>query len=391
MFQIIDTTLREGEQYRDAYFTTENKVQVARALDEFGVEYIEVTNPAASPRSRADCATLCALQLRTSKIVGHIRCCLDDATVAVQVGLKHVNVMIGTSPQMQKFSHGKSLDKISKEAKSVIEFLCSHDVTVRFSGEDAFRTDLQKLVKLYEMVEACGVSRVGIPDTVGCATPDEVERVVSAVRAAVKVDIETHFHNDTGCAVANAYMAIKAGATHINTTVLGIGERNGITPLGGFMARMTVCDREYVLSKYKLTTLASLEALVSSCCNDLAIPFNNCITGSAAFSHKAGIHTKAVLANPQTYEVLRPEDFGVTRHVEVASALSGWNAVMSRARSLGLDIGEGDCKRITKLIKDNADKRNICSKDVDDMLRYMTAQRVGQGQVMQQDMAGIMA
>lgn len=221
MFQIIDSTLREGEQYRDAYFTSENKLDIARALDEFGVEYIEVTNPAASARSKADCASLCSLPLRKARVVAHIRCHMDDARTAIDVGLRHVNVMIGTSQEMQKYSHGKRMDDIAESALAVVGLLRSAGISVRFSGEDAFRTDIRALVELYRKLEACGVSRVGIPDTVGCATPDQVARVVSIVRDAVRVDIETHFHNDTGCAVANAYMAVKAGATHINTTVLG--------------------------------------------------------------------------------------------------------------------------------------------------------------------------
>lgn len=130
---------------------------------------------------------------------------------------------------------------------------------------------------------------------------------------------------------------------------------------------MTVCDRDEILAKYKVKTLLSLEQLVAGCCN-ITVPFNNCITGSAAFYHKAGIHTKAVLANPSTYEVLHPEDFGVTRQVDCASALSGWNAVMDRSLSLGLDVTEVDCKRVTRSIKEAADCGKILSEDVDRIL-----------------------
>lgn len=221
MFQIIDSTLREGEQYHQANFSTDDKVKIAQGLDRFGVEYIEVTNPAASAKHQRDCTILCSLGLPRSKIVGHIRCNLEDAMTAVKAGLKRVNVMIGTSSYMQKFSHGKTLEEITSAALTVVSYLRSKDIEVRFSGEDAFRTDLTKLINLYKRMESYGVARVGIPDTVGCAGPDDVMRVVSAIREAVSVDIETHFHNDTGCAVANAYMAVKAGATHIDTSVLG--------------------------------------------------------------------------------------------------------------------------------------------------------------------------
>ena len=132
------------------------------------------------------------------------------------------------------------------------------------------------------------------------------------LRGVVSCDIETHFHNDTGCAIANAYCALEAGATHVDTSVLGIGERNGITPLGGLMARMIVADREYVMSKYKLEKLKDIEDLVAQAV-EVNIPFNNPITGFCAFTHKAGIHAKAILQNPSTYEIINPADFGMER------------------------------------------------------------------------------
>lgn len=133
---------------------------------------------------------------------------------------------------------------------------------------------------------------------------------------------------------------------------------------------MAALDRGLIREKYDLKALAPLEKLVASCCR-LAIPFNNCITGSAAFCHKAGIHTKAILADPSTYEILRPEDFGVERSIDIASPLTGWNAISNRAQTLGIDISKDDCKRVTKLIKESANAGTIGKNDVDDMLRCM--------------------
>jgi len=151
------------------------------------------------------------------------------------------------------------------------------------------------------------------------------------LRGVVSCDIETHFHNDTGCAIANAYSALEAGATHVDTSVLGIGERNGIPPLGGFIARMLASDRDYVKSKYNLHKLKAVEDLVASAV-EINIPFNNYITGFCAFTHKAGIHAKAILANPATYEIINPADFGMQRYVHFASRLTGWNAIKSRCK-----------------------------------------------------------
>jgi homocitrate synthase len=132
---------------------------------------------------------------------------------------------------------------------------------------------------------------------------------VRTLRGVVSCDIETHFHNDTGCSIANAYAALEAGATHIDTSVLGIGERNGITPLGGLVARMYTADREGVMKKYNLEMLREVENIVAEAVQ-IQVPFNNYITGYCAFTHKAGIHAKAILNNPSTYEILNPADFG---------------------------------------------------------------------------------
>lgn len=249
-------------------------------------------------------------------------------------------VVIGTSSILREFSHGKDMDYIMKQATEVIQFIKSKGLEVRFSSEDSFRSDLVDLLSLYRHVDKLGVHRVGIADTVGCADPRQVYELVRTLRGVVSCDIECHFHNDTGCAIANAYsgervgrrpkwwqllhvvvwrwmmsthfnpkLALEAGATHIDTSVLGIGERNGITPLGGLVARMYTADREGICRKYNLNALRDVENLVADAVS-IQVPFNNYITGYCAFTHKAGIHAKAILNNPSTYEILRPEDFG---------------------------------------------------------------------------------
>ncbi|KAJ4204475.1 Saccharopine dehydrogenase [Fusarium falciforme] len=199
---------------------------------------------------------------------------MDDARIAVQTGVDGINMCIGTSAQLMKHSHGKDLDWIAKKATEVIQFAQSHGVEVRFSGEDSFRSDFSEIIKLYSLVDRLGAQRVGIADTVGGATWREVDEKISTLRQVISCDIETHFHNDTGCAVSNAFTALEAGATHIDTTVLGIGERNGITSLGGLMASLMHSEHRSVLNKYKLEKLAALEELVAKAV-DVEIPWNN--------------------------------------------------------------------------------------------------------------------
>ncbi|KAJ1656391.1 homocitrate synthase lys21 [Dispira simplex] len=371
-FSIIESTLREGEQFANAFFDTEKKIEIAKALDDFGVEYLELTSPAASEQSRQDCIAIANLGLK-AKILTHTRCHMDDARIAVETGVDGLDVVIGTSSLLREFSHGKDMEYITKQAVEVIEFIKSKGLEVRFSTEDSFRSDLVDLLSIYKVVDKLGVNRVGIADTVGCATPNQVYELVRTLRGVVSCDIECHFHNDTGCAIANAYAALEAGATHIDTSVLGIGERNGITPLGGLVARMYAADRDYVMGKYKLNQLRDVENLVADAV-EIQVPFNNYITGYCAFTHKAGIHAKAILNNPSTYEILKPEDFGMTRYVSIGHRLTGWNAVKNRAQQLDLILTDEQIKKVTAEIKALADIRPRSLDDVDQILRDVHAE-----------------
>ncbi len=366
-FAIIESTLREGEQFANAFFTSDQKVEIARLLDAFGVEYLELTSPAASPQSRKDCQRIASLGLK-AKILTHTRCHMDDAKLAVDTGVDGIDVVFGTSSYLREFSHGKDIPYIIETAIEVVEFIKSQGLEVRFSSEDSFRSDLVDLLTIYRTVDQVGVNRVGIADTVGVASPRQVYELVRTLRGVVHCDIEFHGHDDTGCAIANAYAALEAGATHVDTSVLGIGERNGITPLGGFIARMYAHNRELVRSKYNLPLLREVENLVASLVG-VDVPFNNYITGYTAFTHKAGIHAKAILNNPSTYEILDPADFGLTRYIHVAHRLTGWNAIKQRAEQLRLRLTDAQVKEITAHIKALADEKPLSLDDVDALLR----------------------
>ncbi|KAI9805456.1 MAG: Saccharopine dehydrogenase [Sarcosagium campestre] len=391
-FKIIESTLREGEQFANAFFDTAKKIEIARALDDFGVDYIELTSPAASEQSRLDCEAICKLGLKSKvtpssfEILTHIRCHMDDARIAVETGVDGVDVVIGTSSYLREHSHGKDMTYITNTAIEVITFVKSKGIEIRFSTEDSFRSDLVDLLSIYSTVDKVGVNRVGIADTVGCASPRQVFDLIRTLRGVVSCDIETHFHNDTGCGIANAYCALEAGATHIDTSVLGIGERNGITPLGGFMARMIAADRDYVKSKYRLEKLKDIEDLVAQAV-EVNIPFNNYITGFCAFTHKAGIHAKAILNNPSTYEIINPADFGMSRYVHFASRLTGWNAIKSRASQLNIEMTDNQYKSCTAKIKAMADVRPIAVDDADSIIRaYHRNLKLGEEKPLLSDM-----
>ncbi|MGI6375778.1 MAG: homocitrate synthase [Anaerolineae bacterium] len=371
-FSIIESTLREGEQFVGANFTPAQKIDIARALDEFGVEYIEVTSPAASPQSYEDCKTIAGLGLR-AKVLTHTRCTIDDARLAMETGVDGIDVLIGTSSVLRQFSHGKDIPRIIEMAREVVSFLLGHGFEVRFSTEDSFRSNIEDIIPIYQAVDALGINRVGIADTVGVATPLQVYDLVSRVRQAVGCDIEFHGHNDSGCAIANAFCALEAGATHVDVSVLGIGERNGIAPLGGLVARLYAHDRQLV-AKYNLPKIVDLDNMVADIVG-VGIPFNNYITGITAFTHKAGIHAKAVLNNPETYEILDPHDFGLTRYISIAHRLTGWNAIKARAEQLSLTMSDAELHEATAHIKALADEKPIGLDDVDAILRRMIQER----------------
>lgn len=367
-YSIIESTLREGEQFSTATFTTAQKLEIAGLLDQFGVEMIEMTSPCASPQSAEDIRAVVNSGLK-ARILTHIRCKKEDAQQALETGVHGVDVVIGTSPRLMQHSHGKSIREIIDTAVEVMHYIREQapNIILRFSTEDSFRSRESDLLRVYLAVADTGlVNRLGIADTVGVALPTRVYEIVRQLVRLTGLDIEFHGHNDSGCAIANACAALEAGATHIDTTILGIGERNGITPLGGLIARLYTINKSYV-AKYNLPMLPILDQLIADTCQ-IEIPFNNYITGSSAFIHKAGIHAKAVLADPETYESLNPTDFGLTREIVIGHRLTGWNAVRSRAQQLGLSLTDDVLQALTRVIKERADTAPMTLSQIDALL-----------------------
>jgi homocitrate synthase len=371
-WKLIDTTLREGEQFARGSFRTEDKLEIARALDTFGVEYIEVTSPAASPQSQRDAAQIVKLGLG-ARVITHSRCVVDDVRAALETGVRGIGLLFATSRILRDSSHGKSIQQIIDAMGPPIELALRSGLEVRFSAEDAFRSEVPDLVQVYQAAERLGVHRVGIADTVGIATPRQVFALFREVRRAVRCDIGFHGHDDTGCAIANAYEAIAAGATHVDVSVLGIGERVGITPLGGLVARMFSLEPQAVAERYRLGQLRELERLVARV-TGVEIPFDNYVTGETAYSHKAGMHLKAMMANPGSYEIIPPEAFGLSRRLIVGSRLTGRHAIAYRAREMGITFGETELKSLTRRIKELADAGELSEEQLDAVLReWVTA------------------
>ena len=360
---ILDSTLREGEQFTGAYFTLEQRLQIARLLDALGVAFIEVPSPYASPETRNAIEALCALQLR-AHIVAHVRCVEADVEAALETPIYGINLFYGTSTELRSYSHGRRIEQMIADAVPLIRRIRAAGRYVRFSAEDAFRSDLVDLLTIFDAVVEAGVQRIGLPDTVGVARPRQVENLLRlCAERYPHVGIEFHGHNDTGCAIANAVAAFEGGADCLDVTALGIGERNGITSLSGLIAQLYMHYPE-VLTGFDLTQLATLDQFVADCLH-LAIPFNSPITAPGAFTHRAGIHTKAVLQNPRAYEVLNPGDFGLVRQVDLGSRYTGRYAVAHRATQLGLHLDGEEIVQLTRDLKARAEQGALNLAEVD--------------------------
>ncbi|GCE19929.1 LeuA family protein [Dictyobacter kobayashii] len=359
---ILDSTLREGEQFIKTFFTLEQRVMIVRLLDRLGVTFIEVPSPVSSPETREAIEAICALNLR-SHVVAHVRCVEADVQAALDTGVYGLNLFFGTSNELRSYSHGRKIEQIAHDAVPLIRRIREAGRYVRFSAEDAFRSDLVDLLTVFDAVVDAGVERIGLPDTVGIATPRQVDRLVSLIANRYpNVGIEFHGHNDTGCAIANTISAFEAGADCLDVTVMGIGERNGIASLSGIISQLYIHYPD-LLAAYDLTQLVELDQYVADCLN-INIPYNMPITAPSAFTHRAGVHTKAVLRNPHAYEILNPTDFGVVRHVDVGSRFTGRYAVGHRAVSLGLQLTSEEIAQLTQALKERAERGSLNDEEV---------------------------
>jgi len=224
-----------------------------------------------------------------------------------------------------------------------------------------FRPDQpQQQTNEHDLHRAAAALLLEVARTDGTVAQEESQRLIKAV--------EKHWHLEPQ-EMDDILQHARDKAIWDDTTVLGIGERNGITSLGGLVARMYTYDRETTRRKYRLEQLRDVELLVSDMVG-VDIPFNNPITGFSAFTHKAGIHAKAILNAPETYEALNPEDFGLTRYLSIAHKLTGWNAVKARAEQLGLELDDRQIKSLTRHIKALADERALTLDDVDELLHH---------------------
>jgi 2-isopropylmalate synthase len=370
---IFDTTLRDGEQAPGCSMTDREKIRVARALAELGVDVIEAGFPAASDGD-FESVRLIAREIRGPIICGLARCGGNDIERAWQALREaerpRLHVFIATSPIHREFKLGMSREEVLRRAVEGVRVARALCEDVEFSAEDAARTELDFLAEVVTAVIDAGATTVNIPDTVGYAVPEEFAERIRYLRQHVpnidRAVISVHCHDDLGMAVANSLAAVQAGARQVECTINGIGERAGNCSLEEVvMAVRTRNDRLPLQTGVDTRRLAPTSRLVSAV-TGVSVPRNKAVVGENAFAHEAGIHQHGMLRHQETYEIMRPEDVGLGGSRLVLGKHSGRHAFRSRVEALGLALDEAELDRAFIAFKALADrKKDIFDADIE--------------------------
>ncbi|NLF00320.1 MAG: pyruvate carboxyltransferase [Anaerolineales bacterium] len=362
--EIVDTTLREGAQtsllydHYKYFFNQTDKMEIVRALIIYGVKFVELFAPVVSPQERDDVAAIQSVrdELVTQKgytfLLAHVRCHPDDVASAIEAGFDGLNLYMGTSSQSRTNGHGKSLDEVARQASSLIEQVRRDHphVILRFSGEDAFRTPEDDLFRVYDRIAPL-VHRLGLPDTVGVTTPTAVLRRVEALRQRYPgLDLEAHFHDDRGFALVNALEAARAGVRYIDTCLMGIGERSGITSMTALLFNLFIDHAYDRLEGYHLRGSYPINMLLASKLQKLV--HSKEPVSLTNRTHTAGVHQKAVLNDAATYEAHPLDQFGVSETEILLGPLSGWNTIYYYLKEIRYyEIDEQTARRIAQAFK----------------------------------------
>jgi len=361
---IFDTTLRDGEQSPGASMNLFEKMEVAQALVELGVDVIEAGFPIASPGDFKAVREI-AKTVRGSVICGLARCRPDDIDRAWEA-IKHaeeprIHVFLATSAIHREHKLKMTKDQIVQHAVEGVKRAVGYCANVEFSPEDAVRTEVDFLCQVVEAAIHAGATTVNIPDTVGYATPAHMCRVIETLRQRVpNIDqavISVHCHNDLGMAVANSLAAVEAGSGQVECTINGIGERAGNCSLEEIvMALRTRKDYYHAHTRVVTQRLVPTSRLVASV-TGIQVQRNKAIVGQNAFAHEAGIHQDGILKERTTYEIMRPEDVGLTMHDLVLGKHSGRAALADRAKALGYRLTGDQLNMVFEEFKNLADKK----------------------------------
>ncbi len=345
-FYIVDTTLRDGEQTAGIVFLEEEKIEIAKKLDEAGVDYIEAGIPAMGIEEQNCMKKIMALGLN-AKIISWNRLKLKDINDSLKCGVKDIHISVPGSELHIYKKLKKDYHWVIDELETCIQYALGKNVTVSIGIEDASRSNLDFLRQILNRAEKFGVKRVRYSDTVGALDPIQSFEVVKKIKKYFKGDIDFHAHNDFGMATANTLCAYRAGARYISCCVNGLGERAGNTSLEEIVMALkyiTSCHTDFKISK-----LVELSTLVQKNSGE-SVHDRKPIVGKRVFSHESGIHVDGLIKDPDTYEVFRPEEIGRKREI-VIGKFSGVSSIMNKLLQMGIHINKKEANHILKLLR----------------------------------------
>ena len=376
IIRIFDTTLRDGEQAPGCSMNHQEKLEVALALEALRVDVIEAGFAIASPGDFESVKQI-ARQVREVRIASLARTVPADIERAWEAlrGAQApvIHTFIATSPIHMEYKLKMQPDKVLERAREMVALARSLCPEVEFSAEDASRSDWDFLCKVYGAVIAAGATTINIPDTVGYASPEEFGAMVAYVMKNTpgieKAIVSVHCHNDLGLAVANSLAAVRAGASQVECTINGLGERAGNASLEEVaMALKTRTDYFGCDTRLDTKRIYRTSRLVSAV-TGVPVQINKAVVGQNAFAHEAGIHQHGVMANALTYEIMSPESIGVPRKNMVLGKHSGRHAFEQRVRDMGFSTTREEIEILFAKFKDLADrKRTVTDRDLEALM-----------------------
>lgn len=379
--KIFDTTLRDGEQSPGCSMDLNEKATMARQLDRLGVDVIEAGFAIASPMDFKSVQTIAAsLSEDTHCVVASLARAttgdIDAAWEAVKEAKNpRIHVFIATSDVHMQYKLRMSREQVLQTITDMVGYAKAKCADIEFSAEDASRSEREFLAQCYSNAVAAGATTLNVPDTVGYSTPQEMSDLITYLRENIRgvenVDISVHCHNDLGMGVANSLACVKAGATQVECTINGIGERAGNASLEEIVMALRT-RRDFYDADTGIDTRQIYRAskLLS---NIIGVPISPTkpIVGANAFAHEAGIHQHGVIANTQTYEIMNPMDIGITRSTLVLGKHSGKHALRERLESMGYELSDSELEEVFVRFKNLADKKkNITSADIEALVLH---------------------
>jgi len=354
---ILDTTLRDGEQTPGIALSVEDKVKIATALSDLGVDVIEAGFPVSSTGEKDSIKSIKAQGLN-ARICGLARSSRVDVDAALDCGLDYVHTFIATSDLHLKYKLNMTREQVKAKAVDAIEYAKAHGMTVEFSCEDGTRTDLEFLKEMHIAVQEAKVDKINLPDTVGTMTPQAMEYLVTELMKVTKVPLSVHCHNDFGMAVANSLASVGCGASQVHVCMNGLGERCGNAALEEIaMGLMAFYGAKTNIDTRKLGYTSKLVSRLTG----VPIPDNKPMVGNHAFAHESGIHVHGVLKNPATYEAFCPDLVGMQRNIVVGKH-TGVHSVKEKLSQYGVMLTDEQVAEVVEKVKSLA----ASGKEVDD-------------------------